>query len=120
MIVDLYESKQAVFAINASGLTNDTSAECEIRNDIYGTEWTFKTVVITTNSPQTYGQSRFLLYLNVKTPGGIRDSTYLGDGSTSETNIRMRAGDRLIAHWDGGDAGSYATVTIHGDKETGR
>jgi hypothetical protein len=120
MKIDLNESRQTVFAINASGLTNDTSAECELRNDIYGSEWHVKTVIISTNSPQTYGQSRFWLYLNVKTPGGIRDSTYLGDGSTSETDITMRASDKLIAHWDGADAGTYATITILGDKETGR
>jgi hypothetical protein len=114
--VDLYESQSGVFV----GTGNLTVAQVEIRNDIYGTLWTVKTIQISTDSPETYGSSKFILYLNSVTPGGIRDSTYQGDGSTSETEIIMRAGDKLIGIWTGGDAGSNATLTIRGDKETGR
>jgi hypothetical protein len=116
MIIDLYESRNATFV----GTGNLATAQVEIRNDIYGTHWTVKTVQISTDSPQTYGASRFLLYLNSVTAGGIRDSTYQGDGATSETEIKMRAGDKLIGIWTGGDAGSIATLTIRGDSETGR
>jgi hypothetical protein len=114
--IDLYESKTVQF----TGTANDTTAQCEIRNDIYGTQWKVETVQISTDSVQTYGPSRFYLYLNSITPGGLRDSTYQGDGSTSETNIPMRAGDKLVGIWTGGDAGAYATLTIRGQKETGR
>jgi carotenoid cleavage dioxygenase-like enzyme len=114
--IDLYESQSAVFV----GTGNLAVAQVEIRNDVYGTKWTVKTVQVNTDSLQTYGSSKFYLYLNSITPGGIRDSTYQGDGSTSETEIIMRAGDRLVGIWTGGDPGSNATLTIRGDKETGR
>ena len=116
MKVDLYESVTVVF----TGTANLTTAQCEIRNDIYGTLWEVKSVQISTDSPQTYGASQFYLYLNSQTPGGIRDSTYQGDGANSDTDITMRAGDRLIGVWTGGDSGSHATLTIRGEKETGR
>jgi len=116
MKIDLYESEQGVF----TGVNNATTATVEIRNDIYGSTWEVDTVQISTDSAQTYGVSQFILYLNSVTPGGIRDSTYVGDGATSETKITMRAGDRLIGVWTGGDPGANATLTVRGTKETGR
>lgn len=116
MKIDLYESVTVQF----TGIGNATIAQCELRNDIYGSEWDVTNVQISTDSIQTYGVSQFTLYLNSITPGGMRDSTYSGDGSTSETNIHMRAGDRLVGIWTGADTGSHATLTIRGSKETGR
>jgi hypothetical protein len=116
MKIDLYESVTVQF----TGVANNTRAQCEIRNDVYGSEWDVTTVQISTDSVQTYGVSQFTLYLNSVTPGGVRDSTYLGDGSTSETKIHMRAGDKLIGIWTGGDSGANASLTVRGDKETGR
>lgn len=56
------------------------------------------------------------IYRNAILPGNIIDSTYQGAQATSETDILLLEGERLIAEWTGGTAGQNATLVITGEE----
>lgn len=76
--------------------------------------WRVTRFVTTAGAP---GDSVMLtLYRNSDLPGNVIDSTYQGVQATSETDITLLEGERLIAIWTGGSPGTIATLNITGEE----
>jgi hypothetical protein len=121
MKIALNVTKTATFVIGPSGASNDTYAQVELSPYIYGVTWNVESYRIKTNSPQTYGVSKFWLYRDFVADTNEVDSTFNGDGETDpDAGLTVSGSQKLIAYWTGADAGSQAQITLRGTVETGR
>lgn len=108
--VPLDTAGSAVF----TGLLPDTRAVLVIGPDRANVGWTVKRIVTTTNSTEQ-NSSLLRVYRNTETPSQLQDSTFLGDSDSSETDIAIRSGERMVFVWTGGTPGSTATIILSGD-----
>ena len=78
--------------------------------------WTVKRVVVGTNRPGLAPVPSMALYLDSEDESGLQDVTYDGSRDSSEVDIDMQRGQRLIAVWSGGQAGDRAFLSVTGWK----
>lgn len=81
--------------------------------------WNVTRVVVTTTRPGQAPVPSMSLYLDSEDGSGLVDSTYDGSRDSSDVDIDMQRGQRLIAVWSGGQAGDVATLSITGWKGEG-
>jgi hypothetical protein len=121
MRIPLNVTRSGIFVQGATVASNDTVCSIELSPFIYGVTWHVESYRIRTNSPQTYGPSRFWLFRDFIADTNEVDSTYDGDGSTDpDAGIDLSGSQKLIAYWTGADLGSQAQITLRGTVETGR
>jgi hypothetical protein len=59
----------------------------------------------------------FTLYKGGDTPSNQVDSTQSGASATSETNLIVNEGERLIGVWQGGATNTWATLNLLGSMD---
>lgn len=101
-------------AVQFFGTLPDTYARVYLGPQVARQTWKVKRVVVSSTSSETK-QPRFFLYKNHETPSTLLDSTYSGNGATTETDIEIRPGERLLGVWVGGTPGAYATMIVNGE-----
>jgi hypothetical protein len=47
-------------------------------------------------------------------PGSVLANTYTGSADSSNENQLLMPGQHLLCHWEGGDAGAQATLSVFG------
>ncbi len=73
------------------------------------------TRLVTSTTSTAVVQPQLRVYRNVETPSTLVDSTYSGNSATSETNLDVRVGERLLFVWSGGTTDAIATIVISGE-----
>lgn len=77
--------------------------------------WHIVQTHIHTSSPT---QTQFTIYRDAEEPGNIFEGTALGNSDESDSELDLRAGQRLIYVWREGTSGEIATVTLRGTRTT--
>jgi hypothetical protein len=92
--------------------TLDASGAGQVELQPNGADWLIQTTSVSTSTATLIPEAR--TYLNGVNDGALIEGTYDGSRDTSDTEIPMQGGDRLIVRWEGGDAGARATVVVRG------
>lgn len=84
-----------------------------------GERWHISRVAVKTNQASTVTTiPTAFVYLGDATDGNFFDGTYTGSQDASDCDLTIEQGARLTCVWAGGVAGSVATLTAWGTRET--
>jgi hypothetical protein len=56
------------------------------------------------------------IYRSMESPSTLVEGTYTGTLDSSDTEIVLENGERLLAVWEGATVGSNCTVTVSGER----
>jgi hypothetical protein len=107
MTIPIENAANAVFDINGR-------AAVSIGPDRANISWKINRLVTSTTSSLTT-QPQLRVYRNVETPSALVDSTYAANYDSSETNLLVGTGTRLLFIWTGGAPGATATIVLSGE-----
>lgn len=77
--------------------------------------WRVTRVAVRTSRPGLRPVPAFALYLDSEDANGLIDQTYDGSADTTDLDVRVFKGSRLIGVWTGGQAGDTATMSVYGE-----
>ena len=107
----LNESAQVTIAASGTGETFVAPPATE--------RWDIDRMSVVTNQGDTTPPFPVCaVYLDSVSDSNIFDKTYSGHMDTSDCNIHLEKGQRLVARWTGGVAGSRATLSVFGTRTT--
>lgn len=89
------------------------NASAVIGPDRAGQHWHITRLVTTAGAPGDF--VRLMVYRNFEAASSALDSTYQGAQATSETDITLLEGERLLFKWTNGTPGQPATIAISGE-----
>lgn len=112
MKIPLYESQSAV--ADAQG-----NATVRFFPGVAGSSWKVKRITTSVNvAPSTL--INLVMYRNTVSETNRVDGTESAAQDSSETDIDLQASDTLIGVYSNAPVGSNCTITLSGDKDTGR
>ena len=80
--------------------------------------WTVTRMAVrTSQTPSQIPVPQCTVYLNSIADGNIVDQTYSGSRDTSDCNLTIQHGSKLIFVWENGINGTTATASIYGTQE---
>ncbi len=56
------------------------------------------------------------VYTDSVSPSNLLDATYTGSQDSTDLDVPLAPGRRLVIRWTGGDVGALATVSIYGQR----
>lgn len=61
-------------------------------------------------------EPQFRVYVDSEAPTNLLGSTYTGSGDSSDENLYLRPGQKLIGVWSSADVGAKVTMSVFGTK----
>jgi hypothetical protein len=93
----------------------DNSASAVLGPERAGHKWHITRMVTTSGASGDFVQTT--VYRNFESPTNTLDFTFQGAQATSETDLLLYEGEKLIFEWTGGTPGSQAIMIINGEIE---
>lgn len=91
----------------------DGNASAILGPERAGQQWHVTRMVTTAGAPGDFVQTT--VYRNFESPTNTLDFTFQGAQATSETDLILYEGEKLIFKWSGGTPGSQAIMIVNGE-----
>lgn len=76
--------------------------------------WHVKRIAVLTSTNVL--EPQFIVYVDTVAPTAALSTTYTGSGDSSDEDLILRPGQKLIGVWTSGDVGARATMSVFGTK----
>ncbi len=76
--------------------------------------WTVRRIAVLTSTNVL--EPQFIVYVDSVSAVNALSTTYTGSGDSSDEDLILRPGQKLIGVWTGGDNGAKATMSVFGTK----
>lgn len=77
-------------------------------------QWKVTAVAVITSTNTAEPTAK--VYVDTVSPTAFLSGTYTGSNDSSNENVLLRQGQKLICVWSGGDSGATATLSVWGEK----